>query len=49
MVNRPKYKGPFTIDKGNGDHMHEVCIPQKIPRAWEQHEEEVDTKIIARE
>ena len=29
--------------------MHEVCIPHRIPRAWEQQEEEADTRIIAKE
>ena len=22
---------------GNGDHIHTVCIPHRIPNAWEQH------------
>ena len=31
---------------GNGDPMHGVCIQRRIPRAWEQQEVEVDTRII---
>ena len=29
--------------------MLEVCIPHKIQHAWEQQEEEVDTRLIAKE
>ena len=46
---RPKYKETLSIDHiGNGDPMHEASIPNRISRAWEQQEEEADTKIIVR-
>ena len=36
---------------GNGDPIHEVCIPHSIPRAWEQQgwkqEQGADTSVIA--
>ena len=35
---------------GNGDPMHELCIPHSIPRAWKKvsvkQEEEPDTRIM---
>ena len=29
--------------------MHGMYIPHRIPRAWEQQEDEADTRIIAKE
>ena len=31
-----KYKRPFNMDHKNGNLMHEVCIPHRANRAWEQ-------------
>ena len=36
VVKRPKYERPFSTDKMDGVTMHKVCIPHRIPRAWEQ-------------
>ena len=34
---------------GNGDPMHEVCIPHRVYRACEQQEEEADTRTTVAE
>ena len=40
MKKRMILKYQYTRDlltwiAGNGDPMHKVCIPQRVPRAWE--------------
>ena len=36
ITKRRKYKEHLVWTVGNGDPMHEVWIPHRIPRAWEQ-------------
>ena len=35
-LQRRKYKGPFSMDYRERGLYAEVCIPHRIPRAWEE-------------